>query len=164
MFNLCPPAIIYLIFSITQILIDIYQGLFNTAIMKSIVCICVTILLNILCSKGLSMVSWIFVFIPFIFMTIIVAILLYTFGLNPTTGTLNNGISNNKQTYKDISFDNSGNIIIYDPEYNSNINPVYFKSPNIIVPNPHSNDNNKNNTTYFYNTIPSGSTSPIYVS
>ena len=33
MINLCPPAIIYLIFSVTQILIDLYKGLNNTAFM-----------------------------------------------------------------------------------------------------------------------------------
>lgn len=164
MFDICPPAIIYLIFSLTQVIIDFYQGLFNTAIMKIIVMICVTFLLNILCNKGLSIISWIFVFIPFIFMTVIVTILLYTFGLNPSTGTLN---YNNKNIYKDISFDNSGNIIIYDPEYNPNLKPVYFKSPNIIVPNSNSNDNTtittqKNNI--IYNTIPYGKSSPAYSS
>ena len=49
MINLCTPAIVYLIFSLTQILIDIYKGLYNTAFMKSIVMVMVTMLLNILC-------------------------------------------------------------------------------------------------------------------
>jgi hypothetical protein len=77
MINLCAPAIIYLIFSITQILIDTFKGLYNTAFMKVIVTIMVTILLNILCERGLSVVSWIIVFIPFILMTVIVSMLLY---------------------------------------------------------------------------------------
>jgi hypothetical protein len=58
MINLCAPAIIYLIFSITQILIDTFKGLYNTAFMKVIVTIMVTLLLNILCEKGFSVVSW----------------------------------------------------------------------------------------------------------
>ena len=37
MINLCPPAIIYLIFSITQILIDTFKGLYNTAFIKFII-------------------------------------------------------------------------------------------------------------------------------
>ena len=65
MTNLCAPAIIYLIFSATQILIDTFKGLYNTAFMKVIVTIMVTLLLNILCQRGLSVVSWIFIFIPF---------------------------------------------------------------------------------------------------
>ena len=89
MINLCAPAIIYLIFSITQIIIDTFKGLYNTAFMKSIVMIMVTLLLNILCERGLSVVSWIIVFIPFIFMTVIVAMLLYIFGLDAATGTIN---------------------------------------------------------------------------
>jgi hypothetical protein len=93
MIKLCPPAIIYLIFSITQILIDSYKGLYNTAFMKVIVASMVTLLLNILCEKGLSVVSWIIVFIPFILMTVIVTFLLYYFGLNAATGTFSQTIT-----------------------------------------------------------------------
>ncbi len=86
--KLCAPAIIYLIFSLTQILIDTYKGLYNTVGMKAIVTIMVTLLLNILCERGLGVVSWIIVFIPFIFMTVIVSILLYVFGLDVATGKI----------------------------------------------------------------------------
>ena len=94
MINLCAPAIIYLIFSITQILIDTFNGLYNTVFMKSIVMVMVTLLLNILCEKGLSVVSWVIVFIPFIMMTVIVSMLLYIFGLDASTGKLNYTSSN----------------------------------------------------------------------
>jgi hypothetical protein len=89
MFNLCPPALIYLVFSLTHIIIDTFKGLYNTAFFKLIVMIMVTFLLNILCEGGLSVVSWIIVFIPFIFMTIIVTMLLYIFGLDAASGTIN---------------------------------------------------------------------------
>ena len=89
MVNLCAPAIIYLIFSVTQILIDTIKGLYNTALMKGVVTFMVTILLNILCERGLGVVSWIIVFIPFILMTVIVSMLLYIFGLDAATGSLN---------------------------------------------------------------------------
>ena len=89
MFNLCPPALIYLVFSLTHIVIDTFKGLYNTAFFKFIVMIMVTFLLNILCEGGLSVVSWIIVFIPFIFMTIIVTMLLYIFGLDAASGTIN---------------------------------------------------------------------------
>jgi hypothetical protein len=91
----------------------------------------VTILLNILCETGLGVVSWIIVFIPFILMTVMVSILLYIFGLNATTGKINypnNNINN-------ITYDALGNILIYDPEYRSSFNKVYYKYPNIIVSN-----------------------------
>lgn len=89
MFNLCPPALIYLLFSLTHIIIDTFKGLYNTAFMKMIVMIAITFLLNVLCEGGLSVVSWIIVFIPFIFMTIIVTMLLYIFGLDAASGTIN---------------------------------------------------------------------------
>ena len=89
MFRLCAPALIYVAFSLTQIIIDTFKGLYNTAFFKAIVMIIITILLNALCQAGMGIVSWIIVFIPFIFMSIIVAILLYVFGLNPSTGKLN---------------------------------------------------------------------------
>ena len=142
MINLCGPAIIYLIFSITQILIDIFKGLYNTAFMKSIVMIMVTLLLHILCEKGLSVVSWFIVFIPFIMMTVIVSMLLYIFGLDASTGKLNYKCDNsNTNSTNNVTTDSLGNIIIYDPEYNVNANPVYYQSPNIIIPNPTNNDN-----------------------
>ena len=88
MFKLCSPALIYIAFSLTQVIIDIFKGLYNTAFFKFIVMIVITFLLNALCESGMSVVSWIIVFIPFIFMSVIVTILLYVFGLDAATGQL----------------------------------------------------------------------------
>lgn len=165
MINLCAPAIIYLIFSITQILIDTFKGLYNTAFIKVIVTIMVTLLLNILCEQGLSVVSWIIVFIPFILMTLIVSMILYIFGLDAATGTLNykcDGTSSTTNCGNNITIDALGNIVIYDPEYNSSTNPVYYQSPNIIVPNPTSNDFTSTQKNVVI--IPNGSSSPAYQS
>ena len=165
MINLCSPSIIYLIFSITQILIDTFKGLYNTAFMKSIVMVMVTILLNILCERGLSVVSWVIVFIPFIMMTVIVTMLLYVFGLDATTGKLNyTGSNSNTTSTNGVTVDSLGNIIIYDPEYNSLKNPVYYQSPNIIVPNPANNNNVQPSTAIYSPPPPSNSSSPAYQS
>jgi len=166
MINLCPPAIIYLIFSVTQILIDTFKGLYNTAFMKVIVAITVTLLLNILCEQGLSVVSWVIVFIPFFLMTVVVSMLLYVFGLDAATGSLNykcDGTSSSTNCGNNITIDASGNVVIYDPEYNSVSNPVYFRSPYIIIPNPNSNDIISQNQTN-YKIIPTGSSSYSYQS
>ena len=165
MINLCAPAIIYLIFSITQILIDIFKGMYNTAFMKVIVMVLVTILLNILCEKGLSVVSWVIVFIPFIMMTVIVSMLLYIFGLNASTGKLNY-TNSSTNTINGVTVDSLGNIIIYDPEYNSVQNPVYYQSPNIIVPNPANNDviQSTNKVVVTTNSMNWSSSSPAYQS
>lgn len=96
--TICPPALIYLIFSITQIIIDTTKGLYNTALMKFFVAIIFTTLLNYLCIQGLGTISWIIVFIPFILMTLIIALLLFMFGMDPRTGKLNIKSNNIKQT------------------------------------------------------------------
>jgi hypothetical protein len=124
MLNLCAPALIYVAFSLTQIIIDTFKGLYNTAFFKTIVMIIITILLNALCQAGMGIISWIIVFIPFILMSVIVAILLYVFGLDPATGKLNIKCddSETEATQK------SGNLI--------------YKS----ITNTNSNTNNSNNT------------------
>ena len=171
MVNLCPPAIIYLIFSITQILIDLYNGLYNTVAMKVIVTVMVTLLLNILCQRGLNTISWIIVFIPFILMTVIVSLLLYIFGLNSTTGSLNyscqDSSNNTTNTPNNVTVDVNGNIIIFNPYYNSLTNPVYYQSPNVIVPKPPtapSTNSNTSTTTPTSTPPPSGSSDPAYKS
>ena len=168
MINLCGPAIIYLIFSLTQILIDLFKGLYNTAFIKIIVMAMVTLLLNILCEKGLSVVSWVIVFIPFIMMTVIVSMLLYIFGLDAASGKLNYNPKNsntktNSSSMQNVTVDALGNIIIYDPEYNPSKNPVSYQSPNIIIPNPSNNDSMQN--TVIINKQPNWkSSSPAYQS
>ncbi len=108
MLNLCAPALIYVAFSLTQIIIDTFKGLYNTAFFKAIVMIIITILLNALCQSGMGIISWIIVFIPFIFMSVIVAILLYVFGLDAATGQLNFKCDN-----CDTSTNTNGGNLIY---------------------------------------------------
>jgi uncharacterized protein YacL len=168
MIKLCTPAIIYLIFSATQIIIDTIKGLYNTAIVKGIVMIMVTLLLNILCEQGLGVVSWIIVFIPFILMTIVVSMILYVFGLDAATGKINNFSyyeNRKKPCVKNVSTDSLGNIIIYDPSYNAITNPVIYNSPNLIVPNPdNTNAYSKKSVMLIPQIFPTVSSSPIYQS
>jgi ABC-type polysaccharide transport system permease subunit len=113
MFDLCAPALIYVAFSLTQIIIDTFKGLYNTAFFKVIVMIIITILLNALCQAGMGIISWIIVFIPFIFMSVIVAILLFVFGLDPATGKINLQCKNSLK---------GGNLIYTSTLNNSNSN------------------------------------------
>ena len=96
--QLCPPALLYVAFSITQIIIDIFKNMYNTAFFKFIVMIIFTIVLNVLCQRGLGIISWMIVFIPFIMMTIITSLLLVVFGLSPTTGGLDYKVDYPQQT------------------------------------------------------------------
>jgi hypothetical protein len=129
MFSLCAPALIYVAFSLTQVIIDTFKGLYNTAFLKIIVMIIITILLNALCQSGMGIISWIIVFIPFIFMSIIVAILLYVFGLDPATGKLN--ITCNKETVN-----KSGNLIYRSSTNKSTkyMDVTYSETPAEVVP------------------------------
>ena len=135
--SICPPALIYLAFSLTQITIDTFKGLYNTAFFKFIVMITITFLLNALCQGGMTVISWILVFIPFMFMTVIVAILLYVFGLDAATGTLNFQCSNP------------------NTNLNANSNLIYSTSNT----NTNNTNNTKNNTTSATTTAPTSSSS-----
>lgn len=78
--NLCPPALLYLAFSLIQILVDIYKQLYSTAFIKFLIMLLFTTILNTFCASGLSVISWLLVFIPFITMTIITSFLLFMLG------------------------------------------------------------------------------------
>ena len=86
--ELCGPALIYLCFSLTQVVVDSFKGFYNTAFLKMWMALIITILLNTLCMRGLGSVAWIIVFIPFFTMTVITSLLLYYFGLDPKTGKI----------------------------------------------------------------------------
>tara|TARA_Y100000817_G_C16748432_1_gene495838 strand:- start:201 stop:701 length:501 start_codon:yes stop_codon:yes gene_type:complete len=81
--NICSPALIYLCFSLIQIVIDVYKQQFQTAFFKFWVMLIITTLLNILCERGLSIVSWLIVFVPIISMSIVMIILLFFLGFKP---------------------------------------------------------------------------------
>ena len=55
-------------------------------------------LVRYLCQLGLGIISWFIVFIPFLLMTLVVAILLLMFGLDPATGKIK--ILDNKKNHK----------------------------------------------------------------
>ena len=120
--KLCAPAVIYMVFSLVQIIIDIFKGLYNQAFFKFIVMIIFTFLLNGLCAGGLGVISWMLVFVPFILMSLITTILLFVFGLDPSTGKLSiNGSSNTqKTTTKYVYIDPRQRSVYEDEEYNPN--------------------------------------------
>jgi len=133
MLNLCAPALIYVAFSLTQIVIDTFKGLYNTAFFKVIVMIIITILLNALCQAGMGIISWIIVFVPFIFMSVIVAILLYVFGLDPATGKLNIQCDNCNTNQS-----NQGGNMIYSstPTNKKYVDVTYSDTPSDATPEP----------------------------
>jgi len=105
--KVCSPVLIYLVFSLIQIVIDIGKKETNKATAKFVIMSLFSILLNILCERGLTVISWLIVFIPFISMTIITTLLLYTFDLYDRDEQL---YVNNSQ----LNQMNSDSVIIYD--------------------------------------------------
>ena len=80
------PALIYAVYATAHVVIDLYRGLYNTAFVQMLIGILFTLTLNMLCFKGLTVMSWVIVSIPFILMSAVAGILLFAFGLNPATG------------------------------------------------------------------------------
>ena len=161
MIDICPPALVYIFFTIIQILIDFYQEKINESFEKCISGILVSALLILLCKKGLVTIAWIIVLVPFILMTFIIGLLIFVLGYDYSSGNFSNKCENifinsdNK-----VTIDGKGNILIYNPEYDINTNPVYYNKPYIVVPtnNKIKNSNNDDFTNTFY------SSSPMYQS
>ena len=84
--RICMPALIYLVFSMTHVIIDTYKGLYNTAMIEFWLSAVFTVLLNLLCTHDMGIIAWLIISIPFILMTIIASLLLFAFKLNPATG------------------------------------------------------------------------------
>lgn len=80
------PALIYLIFSFTHVIIDTYKGLYNTAMIELWISLLFTLLLNLLCEQDLGIISWIIISIPFLLMSVIAGLILFVLKLNPATG------------------------------------------------------------------------------
>jgi hypothetical protein len=72
--DLCPPALLYLIFIAIQLGLDLSMGLWVTFTIKAILGLVVTILLDTFCGIGLTPVSWFFVAVPFLITAIATAV------------------------------------------------------------------------------------------
>jgi len=115
--GLCGPGLVYIGFSLIQIFIDIYNGVMNAAFLKFIIMIVFTLIINILCDLGFTVIAWFLVFIPIIMMTIISSLLLQVFGLDSENKNLNS-----KKISGDIS--KSEKEILASQEYNAINNAI----------------------------------------
>lgn len=88
--QICPPALIFVIYMAIQVVIDIFQGYFNTAIVKIVILFIFGAGLNMLCQEGFTVVAWVLIFIPFVLMSLIVVIILYMLDKKETVGNVEN--------------------------------------------------------------------------
>ena len=76
--QLCPPALLYLIFLVVQLGLDLSLGLWITFAIKLFVGMAVVVLLDTFCGIGSSPVSWFLVAAPFIMTALATAISMST--------------------------------------------------------------------------------------
>lgn len=81
--KLCGPVILYIGFCLIHIIVDLFQNHPKAALTKTLIMIVLGIVLQLLCNMGMSVISWIIVFVPFIMFTYITAIIMFVFGINP---------------------------------------------------------------------------------
>ena len=79
----CAPTVIFIGFSLIQILLDIYNGIIESAFIKFIIMVVLGTVINILCDIGYNVIAWFLVFIPIIMMTLISTLLLKVVASSP---------------------------------------------------------------------------------
>ena len=80
---LCPPALLYLVFFLIQIILEISRDKYKQALTQFIICIIFTCILQIFCNANLTLMAWLLVFIPVILYTYMVLLIFMVFRLNP---------------------------------------------------------------------------------
>jgi hypothetical protein len=91
---LCPPALLYLLYTVIHIGLDLSLGRFGTAIIKTVMGVAGVVILDALCSVDLGIVSWAIVATPFLMVALASSIslglgidhMLYERFSNPLTG------------------------------------------------------------------------------
>jgi hypothetical protein len=72
--DLCPPALLYLIFLVVQLGLDASLGMWVTLVIKTFLGLATVLVLDTLCGVELSVVSWFLVAAPFIITALATAI------------------------------------------------------------------------------------------
>lgn len=127
MIEICTPAIVYSVIVSTQIIIDVMKGFYEYALIKFLIMVIITILINMLCKRELTSLAWVIVLVPYIYTAFMSLLLLYLFGrlLIP------NSISNTTTSIKtDVNNTNNSSVpytsvikypsLMIDDEYVSN--------------------------------------------
>jgi len=64
--SLCPPALLYALYTTIHVGLDLSLGLFATAVIKAVMGVAGVVILDALCGVDLGIVSWAIVATPFI--------------------------------------------------------------------------------------------------
>lgn len=72
--SLCPPALLYLIYSVINVGMDLAHGMFLTALIKAGMGFAGVFVLDLLCGVELGVVSWAIIATPFLMMALATSI------------------------------------------------------------------------------------------
>lgn len=72
--DLCPPALLYLIFLVVQLGLDASLGMWVTLVVKAVLGFATVLVLDAFCGVGLGPVSWFLVAAPFVITALATAI------------------------------------------------------------------------------------------
>jgi hypothetical protein len=81
--RLCPASIIFVVFLFIFLIIDLYDNQYKNALIKMLIGIIITSLLQVLCLSGLEIIAWMIVFLPLIIYTYMTVIIYAAFGADP---------------------------------------------------------------------------------
>jgi hypothetical protein len=87
---LCPPALLYTVFTLIYLILEISNEKYHEAFVKAIIGIIFICILQAFCTMNLGIISWILVMIPIIFYTYITLLFFFVFGLDPKDKDLSN--------------------------------------------------------------------------
>ena len=82
--NFCSRALVYFIFMLVHVFLEMYHKNTKGALLQLLLGLLMSMILQVLCIRGLNIISWIIVLIPFIFYTYMMILLYNVFGLEPS--------------------------------------------------------------------------------
>ena len=82
--TLCPPAIVFIVFVMVHVIMELYDYKYKRALLKTILAILVVCLLEALCLSNMSIISWVIVFMPLIIYSYMTLVIYFVFGTNPS--------------------------------------------------------------------------------
>ena len=93
--TLCPPAIVFIVFVMVHVIMELYDYKYKRALLKTLLAILVVCLLEALCLSNMSIISWVIVFMPLIIYSYMTLIIFFVFGTNPSDKMKRYEVKNN---------------------------------------------------------------------
>jgi len=109
--DLCPPALLYLIFLAIQVGLDISLGLWVTVVVKALLGLATVIVLDMFCSIELGVVSWFLVATPFLITALATSIAIGTQFDAKILGTLKETFADPAASKTDVEREGGSNDI-----------------------------------------------------